>query len=668
MKGKPMKKEKKNQWRTARRILSANMPIMALFVIIYKLLYSFVVQPAGQLIWGLALRFSPVSYITNSNIMKLFTSPLILAAVVLIALGLALWTFFNIAGIVICVQYGYENRPLRLSQLFRESLACTLRTLKPGNLPILIFSVLIIPATHFIMTTNFISQIVIPQYIAEVIYGNPLFRILLYALTAFGIFLTVQFMFIFQYFITEKCSFREAAAKSVRLIRGHRIRDFLLLVWWNLRLYIIYALLSLLVIAILFFAIIFMSGRGAGMVAGGTLTLKYVVVPLLLFVMECVETFAKYIFISILYYRHISEGSEARETDASAEEESAAAQASSAEIHKVRLGARLFMPVVLSAVLIVGLGFSWLMGSLIESDYGRGFLDFLIENEPEITCHRGYSAMAPENTLPAFQAAIDCKSQYAELDVQQTSDGVVVVTHDTNLKRCTGANVNIYDITWDELQKLDAGSYFSPEFAGTRIPSLDQVIKLCQGKIKLNIEIKNNGHSPSLEADTVRIIRENGFEDQGVITSLSYDSLTKVKEIAPELKTGYILAVGAGNYYDLPAADFFSVETTFVTQSMVDAIHMRGKEVHVWTVDRESDADNMISLEVDNIITGKPDMVREQIHLDRDMILDILTAENSWEDLSRYFSENAYSTLSQIYQPQEEEPEVSDLEDLLNEA
>lgn len=77
---------------------------------------------------------------------------------------------------------------------------------------------------------------------------------------------------------------------------------------------------------------------------------------------------------------------------------------------------------------------------------------------PIVTAHRGYSAAAPENTLPAFQLAIDHGCERAELDVQMTKDGIVMVTHDANLRRCAGRNENIYDLTYGEVRRLDAGA------------------------------------------------------------------------------------------------------------------------------------------------------------------------------------------------------------------
>ena len=252
---------------------------------------------------------------------------------------------------------------------------------------------------------------------------------------------------------------------------------------------------------------------------------------------------------------------------------------------------------------------------------------------PIVTAHRGYSTAAPENTLPAFQLAIDHHSDRAELDVQMTKDGVVMVTHDTSLRRCTGRNANIYDLTFAQVRELDAGRWFSARYAGTQIPTLEEVLDLCKGKIQLNIEIKPNAATPELEAETVRIIREKGFEKDCVITSQSYETLCKVKELDPEIETGYILALGVGTYYDLPATDFFSVESTFITSGMVQQIHLRGKTVSAWTVNRTEDARALLSLGVDDVITDKPEMVQDLLNEDADLDRNLVLMRDRLKEL-----------------------------------
>lgn len=229
--------------------------------------------------------------------------------------------------------------------------------------------------------------------------------------------------------------------------------------------------------------------------------------------------------------------------------------------------------------------------------------------------------------------AIDQGCEWAELDVQMTRDGVVMVTHDTSLRRCTGRNENIYDLTYNEVCKLDAGRWFGQKYTGAKVPTLEEVLDLCKGKIQLNIEIKPNAATPELEAETIRIIREKGFAQDCTITSQSYETLCKVKELAPEIRTGYILALGVGSYYDLPAADFFSVQSTFITSGMVQQIHKRSKTISAWTVNREEDASELLSIGVDDLITDKPDMIQQLLSEDADLDNSLVLLRDFIRDL-----------------------------------
>lgn len=214
---------------------------------------------------------------------------------------------------------------------------------------------------------------------------------------------------------------------------------------------------------------------------------------------------------------------------------------------------------------------------------------------------------------------------------------MVVLTHDTILKRCTGLDANVHDIIYEQLRTLDASKGYSgadaAQFAGTPIPTLEEVIQLCKANgMKLNIEIK--GATPTLEQETVRIIQENDFGDQCILTSLRYDALEKVKALDPTLKTGYIMAMGVGNCYNLAAADIFSVESTFVTADMVNALHLRGKQVHAWTIDEPANAKRMIALGVDNLITGEPEMVHEVIQKSEQLGWFSYLSNNRWQELT----------------------------------
>ncbi|MFL5520587.1 MAG: glycerophosphodiester phosphodiesterase family protein, partial [Gemmatimonadales bacterium] len=181
----------------------------------------------------------------------------------------------------------------------------------------------------------------------------------------------------------------------------------------------------------------------------------------------------------------------------------------------------------------------------------------VFREDVQVTGHRG-SGAAPENSLTAIRQAIAAGADYAEIDVQRTVDGAVVVLHDGDLMRLGGDPRKVGDITLAELKTVDIGTLKDAAFAGEHVPTLQEVIDEARGKLKLNIELKYNRPDLLLVPEVLRIVRENGFVDQSTITSLDYGALEDVERRAPEFRTGMIVTKSVGVPAKLPV-DFLSV-------------------------------------------------------------------------------------------------------------
>lgn len=246
---------------------------------------------------------------------------------------------------------------------------------------------------------------------------------------------------------------------------------------------------------------------------------------------------------------------------------------------------------------------------------------------PMIMAHRGYSAKAPENTLPAFRKCMDEGVTAAELDVQMLKDGTIIVMHDSNLKRTTGVDKDVWDVTYDEIRDLDNGSYFGAEYAGTRIPTLDEVIRLAgsgKNRLFLNIEIKRTGHDDGITQKVIDIILANNYLDHCDITSQDYSTLEEVRSINPNVLTAYTSVIGIGDIETLDAADIISIQESFASYENIDRIHSAGKHIFVWTVNEAETMENLISLNVDAILTNSPDVCREVIEQHSSGVKDVL--------------------------------------------
>jgi glycerophosphoryl diester phosphodiesterase len=245
-----------------------------------------------------------------------------------------------------------------------------------------------------------------------------------------------------------------------------------------------------------------------------------------------------------------------------------------------------------------------------------------IQQRVEVTAHRGSSRRAPENSLSAIRFAIEDGADFAEIDVQETADGVIVVLHDADLMRVASLNRKIWNTTYDELKDLDTGTWFSPEFAGERIPTLQEAIDTARGRIRLNIELKFNGHAEKLVERVVEIVRGSDFQAQCILMSLNYNGLRDAKRLDPSLTVGFTVGATISDVVGLDV-DFLSVSSKLVTQRWLRRVHESGKQVHVWTINEPDQMLRFLLLGVDNIISDEPATV---VAL-RDEVASMSTAE-----------------------------------------
>ena len=386
------------------------------------------------------------------------------------------------------------------------------------------------PLHQLFLTSNYVTQFAVPEYLLGVLRATTRYHALYLAIVVLLVLLFLSCALV----LPPVCP---GAPQPVAGRPGERrvscgsefFRTALLLLRWNLSAVLRSGSLALCVLAPLYAVILGIGLQNTTAMVALSRASLLVEVPFFQFLLDCSITIAQ-CSILFLLYRRLRRVMPCRRIPRMGT--------------PVRAKGRRLLAAAVVGVTLVTIGLSFIYIALPADDELRTMLGGAA---PIVTAHRGYSTAAPENTLPAFQLAIGHHSDRAELDVQMTKDGVVMVTHDTSLRRCTGRNANIYDLTFAQVRELDAGRWFSARYAGTQIPTLEEVLDLCKGKIQLNIEIKPNAATPELEAETVRIIREKGFEKDCVITSQSYETLCKVKELDPEIETGLYSGAGRGH-------------------------------------------------------------------------------------------------------------------------
>jgi glycerophosphoryl diester phosphodiesterase len=234
------------------------------------------------------------------------------------------------------------------------------------------------------------------------------------------------------------------------------------------------------------------------------------------------------------------------------------------------------------------------------------------EDDVVVIAHRGAAGSAPENTLASVALAVEQGADIVEIDVQESADGKIVVVHDSDLMRVGGAAIKIWHATYDELLEVDVGTWYGPEFSGQRVPTLEQVLEICKGRSRVNIELKYYGHNERLEERVAEIVERMGMEDEIVLMSLASDIVTSMQLLRPDWTVGLLTAKAVGDLTE-SNADFLAVHVGIASHRFVRRAHAAGKEVYVWTVNDKLNMSRMMSRGVDGVITDHPALAKQVI-------------------------------------------------------
>lgn len=236
--------------------------------------------------------------------------------------------------------------------------------------------------------------------------------------------------------------------------------------------------------------------------------------------------------------------------------------------------------------------------------------------KPQIFAHRGAKSAAPENTLPAFERALQMGVDGVELDIQCSRDNQLMVIHDFEVDRLTDGTGAVSELTAAELQALDAGSHFSADFAGARIPILAEVLDLLQDRCRINIEIKTFDREGGTEADQlVSLIQERKLYQQVIVSSFNPISLIKMRWLDPQIPLGLLYGQPLPDYLrdawlsPIIAPEALHPHHATVDQGHVDGAHDAGRAVNTWTVNEVTEAQRLTALGVDVIMSDVPDQL-----------------------------------------------------------
>ncbi|MDO6823490.1 glycerophosphodiester phosphodiesterase family protein [Marinobacter sp. 1_MG-2023] len=250
-------------------------------------------------------------------------------------------------------------------------------------------------------------------------------------------------------------------------------------------------------------------------------------------------------------------------------------------------------------VIMLALGQAWFVIATLEQ-----------QDDVAVTAHRGSAFKAPENTIQAIEQAIEDGADYVEIDVQLTSDDVPVLWHDADMNRIFGLKQRISEVSYQDIRNLDAGSWFSTDFAGEQVATLSQALEIARGRTKLFIELKPDRNTPHLTSTVVKLLQHKDAVDGTIIAAADWVTLQEVKRSEPGLRTALIAQFVIGPLWE-DNYDILALRTNRVTPARIARAHRAGNELHVWTVNQPAEMRRFIDMGVDSIITDRPGLLTE---------------------------------------------------------
>lgn len=586
------------------------MPALLLFEVCFKLLSELIFQPVLSGILQSALKISGYHIAFNGDIAGFFTNISGIIGGIIVCILAALLAYFEFAVIILMIYMRYQGFDVTLPEVMKQALT-TFRSLKSfWTIGFFIYILGLTPLIGFGLAPAINPSSSIPNFITGELYKTVFGSILIVIAYIILYIIFFSLIFVLPAMVLRRTGFLKSCKVSLGLLHGMKLRQaipliIILLIWcvffaypgiiptyyagisdsslaeilgnfffaWKglLQFLLVEALkICFSIIIFTFLTIIYVSG-------GGKVKLHQSETPNIDRSLRATQTIVSKTFTFI---RNLC-------------------SATCTAIQRTAFYKKHKKPIWAVAIVLI---FLIIFGSLYTQP---------LTYDQVVIGHRG-SQSAPENTIEAVDGAISAGADYAEVDVMLSKDGIPMVIHDDNLKRLTGENVNVYDLTARELSKLTA----TQNDKSGKISTLNQMIDHCRGKIDLVIELKLHGHeSRNLTAAVVEVIEDNHFQKNCKVMSIEYSLVEEFKKSYPEYPVGYCVYGNLGNAeFDALRqlnVDFLVIEESMASQSFISKCNKAWLPVYVWTVNTQESMESCLKQGAAGIITDKPKLARK---------------------------------------------------------
>lgn len=588
------------------------LPALLFFEIVYKVLCALIFRPLLSAIMQSALNLSGYEVAFNNEIAGFYTTiPGIIATVVVCILA-GFLAYFEYAVLILMIYYRYTGQPTSLSDSMKMALTTFKSLASFGLIGFLFYSLGLLPLVNLGFSPSIHPEAQIPNFISGELYKSFFGSVLMVVFYVIMYLLFFCALFVLPSMVLRRRKFGRSFRFSLSLLLSMKLKNSVALIV----LFVLWCVLFLYPGMIPTYYAGISDASFSELLGNFFFSWRSILQFLLTEGLQICLTILLLTYLVALYGicgGRVNLNEEAMPTI-------------NRRLKKTQgIAFKIYNGFRVSGQKIV----SWIQRRAFYQKHKRpiwaisGILLFLVvfgilHYQPNtydqvVVGHRG-SEYGVENTLEAVQGAIDSKADYAEVDILLSKDGIPMVIHDDNLKRLSGKNVNVYDLTAAQLSKLT----LSQNDETGKISTLDEVIDYSRGKIDLLIELKLHGHERKNIVNTVvNVVEQNHFQRNCEIMSLEYDLVEDLKQHHPEYTVGYCVYGNLGqarlNALRELNVDFLVIEESMASNSFIAQCNQAWLPVYVWTVNTKQSMESCLKMGAVGIITDKPKQCRKAV-------------------------------------------------------
>ena len=576
---------------------SKNIKMFMKYQIITKGILSLIIIPGYGFLSGYLVKRDGGTMFTNGDILKFMMTPAGAAFMLFLFVVIVLEMVMEIGGYITIsckIEGGYGESSYW--EILKYNINLLPRMASVGGIIILLYIGFMAPMTGIGFQLSFLKGFSTPNFIKSVIDQNLIYSIIYTVGIVALVYVSIKFIFTFNYMIIYKMKPYESIKASCALFKKNKKR-----LMKELAAVLIITIVLASIAVFLWMTLIVKLSENLNLneyierVAMLSLLqvqgLALIVVSMLVAPFECY-------YVTRLFYKIIDEDKKKYPLIAEKKKQSI-----------LDIVLRKKKVLVFIAVISIVL-YSITLGMFTTEILGYN-------NKIDVYGHRGYGVGTPENSLSAIKKSIDDKVDYVELDVQRTKDRKYVLNHDKTFERVSYNHPpfikkRVDQLTLSQIETLDIGSKVSPKYAGEKVPTLEEVLDLCKNKIKINLELKENVDKKMID-DVMNMIEKKGMKNQVYLTSLNANNIEYIKKKDPTFKTGIIYFIKLGDYQKFNS-DYMIMEEREATEKAIKKLHKNGKKVIVWTINTPESIEKFSKMDVDGIITDYPEEVKKIVN------------------------------------------------------